>query len=280
MVLPLLYGKSNGTFLKFFELETMASTELNHLTKLIKGEKDPNLLGQPKYAQITHHISHMIEAGEWKPGDRLPSEAEMAKVLPVSLGTIQKALGRLAEQGAIVREHYRGTFVNGPRSLLGPWHLRFMDDDGKTLLPVHQEVIGVEKVSGEEPWASFLGHSKFYVCINRLIDINGEFTALSRFFVSGDKFGSLLEMPVKALDGMYIRAILRSRFGTPTLRLVEEVTCESLPDDICQVLQLPRDSVGMNFYIMSYGYREEPVSYHLVYVPPNSRRLELRENLA
>lgn len=256
----------------------MASTELKHLVKLVKKEKDPNFLSQPKYAQLAYHISHMIEAGEWKPGDRLPSEAEMAKVLPASLGTIQRALGRLSEQGAIVREHYRGTFVNGPHSLLGPWYLRFMDDDGKTLLPVHQEVTGIDKVSGQEPWASFLGQSRYYVCIKRVIDVNGEFNALSRFFVSGDKFGSLLEMPVKALDGKYIRAILRSRFGTPTLRLVEEVICESLPDDVCPTLGLPQGSVGMIFHIRSYGYRDEPVSYHQVYVPPNSRRLDLRKN--
>ena len=256
----------------------MTNTDLKHLTKLIKSEKDPILLGQPKYAQLADHISHMIEGGEWKPGDRLPSEAEMAKVLPASLGTIQKALGQLAKQGAIIREHYRGTFVNGPRSLLGPWHLRFKDDDGKTLLPVHQEVLGIEKVSGQEPWASFLGESQFYVCIKRFIDVNGEFNAFSRFFVSGDRFGSLLEMPVKALDGKYIRAILRSRFGSPTLRLVEEVTCEKMPDDVCQVLSLPHESVGMNFHIMSYGYRDEPMSYHLVYVPPNTRRLEIRDN--
>ena len=255
------------------------TAELNHLAKMMKEEQDANLLRQPKYMQLADHISHMIEAGEWKPGDRLPSEAEMAKILPTSLGTIQKALGRLAEHGAIVREHYKGTFVNGPRSLLGPWHLRFLDDDGKTLLPVRQEVLGIEKVSGEKPWEPFLGKSSYFVCIKRLIDVNGEFTALSRFFVSGDKFGNLLEMPVKALDGMYMRAILRSRFGTPTLRLVEEVTCEAMPDDVCQALGMARDSVGMVFHIMSYGYREEPVSYHLVYVPPNRRRLELRENL-
>ncbi len=256
----------------------MANSELKHLATLIKSEKDPKLLSQPKYAQFAYHISHMIEAGEWKPGDRLPSEAEMAKVLPASLGTIQKALGQLAKQGAIVRKHYRGTFVNGPRSLLGPWHLRFKDNDGKTLLPVHQEVLGIEKVSGQEPWASFLGESQFYVCIKRVIDVNGEFNALSRFFVSGNQFASLLEMPVKALDGKYIRAILRSRFGSPTLRLVEEVTCETLPDDVCQALGLPHESVGMSFHIMSYGYRDAPMSYHLVYVPPNARRLEIRDN--
>lgn len=256
------------------------SEELQHLKTMMEDESNAEVLRQPKYVQLADHISHMIETGEWKPGDRLPSEAEMAKSLPTSLGTIQKALGRLAEHGAIVREHYRGTFVNGPRSLLGPWHLRFLDDDGKTLLPVRQEVLGIEKVSGEKPFESFLGKSSFYVCIKRLIDVNGEFNALSRFYVSGDKFGSLLEMPVKALDGMYMRAILRSRFGTPTLRLVEEVTCEAMPDDVCQALNMARDSVGMSFHIMSYGYREEPVSYHLVFVPPNCRRLELRENMS
>lgn len=258
----------------------MANAQLKHLTRLIKQEKDPGVLARPKYIQIANHISHMIEAGEWKPGDRLPSEAEMAKALPVSLGTIQKALGRLAEQGAVLREHYRGTFVNGPRSLLGPWHLRFMDDDGKTLLPVQQEVIGIEKVQGADPWAPFLGPSQYYVCIKRMIDVNGEFKALSRFYVCGDTFGSLLDMPVKALDGMYIRAILSSRFGTPTLRLVEELTCEPLPDDVCRSLGLEKGIVGMTFHIMSYGYREQPVSYHLVYVPPNRRRLDLRENTA
>jgi DNA-binding GntR family transcriptional regulator len=245
---------------------------------MMKDEKNAELRRQPKYMQLADHISHMIETGQWKPGDRLPSEAEMAKTLPTSLGTIQKALGRLAEHGAVVREHYRGTFVKGPRSLLGPWHLRFLDDDGKTLLPINQKVLGIEKVSGKEPWESFLGKSSFFVCIKRLIDVNGEFNALSFFYVSGDKFGNLLAMPVNELDGMYMRAILRSRFGTPTLRLVEEVTCEAMPDDICQSLSLARDSVGMVFHIMSYGYREEPVSYHLVYVPPNKRRLELRSS--
>ena len=254
--------------------------ELKHLETMMKEEKDAEHLRQPKYMQLADHISHMIETGEWKPGDRLPSEAEMAKSLPTSLGTIQKALGRLAEHGAIVREHYRGTFVNGPRSLLGPWHLRFLDDDGKKLLPVNQEVLSIEKVSGKEPWESFLGKSSFFICIKRLIDVNGEFNALSFFYVSGDKFGKLFKLQATDLDGMYMRTLLQSRFGTQTLRVVEELTCDVMPDDVCQELGLAPGSAGMVFHIMSYGYRDEPVYYHLVFVPPNKRRLEIRENLA
>jgi len=257
----------------------MERSELRILAGRITSERDSEVLKRPKYVQLANHISHMIESGEWKPGDRIPSEAEMAKTVPASLGTIQKALGRLAEQGAIVRKHCRGTFVKGPRSLLGPWHLRFVGFDGKTLLPIRQEVLGIEKVSGEPPWDAFLGDAGFYVRIERMIDVNGEFKALSRFHVSGDLFGSLLDMPVTALEGMYIREILRSRFGTPTLRLIEEVTCEALPDDACRSLGLAPESVGMVFHIRSYGYRDQPVSYHLVHVPPSDRRLLMRENV-
>lgn len=254
--------------------------ELRHLETIMKGEKNAELLRQPKYVQLADHISHMIETGMWKSGDQLPSEAEMAKSLPTSLGTIQKALGRLADRGAVVREQYRGTFVNGPRSILGPWHLRFLDDDGKTLLPVNQEVLGAEKINEEGSWQSFLGDSTFYVCIKRLIDVNGEFNALSRFYLAGDKFGKLLELQATDLDGMYMRTLLQSRFGTQTLRVVEELTCDVMPDDVCQELGLAPGSAGMVFHIMSYGYRDEPVYYHLVFVPPNKRRLEIRENLA
>ena len=257
----------------------MERPEIRILAERIASEKEPEVLKRPKYVQLADHISHMIEAGEWKPGDRIPSEAEMARTVPASLGTIQKVLGRLVEQGAIVREHCRGTFVNGPRSLLGPWHLRFIGSDGRTLLPIHQKVLDIGKVAGEPPWGTFLGDASFYLCIKRMIDVGGEFNALSRFYVSGDLFGSLLDMPVTALEGKYIRETLRSRFGTPTLRLVEEVSCDALPDDACRSLGLPPDSVGMIFHIMSHGYRDEPISYHLVHVPSSNRRLLLSENV-
>jgi len=255
----------------------MSSAALKNLLQMIEKENDPNVLKQPKYAQLATHLSHMIESGAWKPGDKLPSEADMAEVLPASLGTIQKALNRLYDQGAIIRKHYRGTFVNGPQSLLGPWHLKFMGDDGNTILPINQEVVGIEKVRGEQPWASFLGESRFYVCIKRAVEVNDEFRAVSHFFVSGDKFGDLLDMPVKELNGTYIRAILKSRFGTPTLRLNEKVACQAFPHKVCESLDLLKASVGMVFHIQSYGYREEAISYHLVYLPPNRRLLELGE---
>ena len=110
--------------------------------------------------------------------------------------------------------------------------------------------------------------------------MNDEFRAVSHFFVSGEKYGDLLDMPITELDGTYIRAILRSRFGTPTLRLSEKVACQAFPREVCESLGLPEDSVGMVFHIQSYGYRDGAISYHLVYLPPNRRLLVLGEKQA
>lgn len=53
------------------------------------------------YEQVIDHIDHMIEDGELKFGDRLPSEREFAETLGVSRGTIRDAFRILESQGVI-----------------------------------------------------------------------------------------------------------------------------------------------------------------------------------
>jgi len=77
----------------------------------------------PLYYQLQEVLKAEIEAGKWRSGDKLPSEAEMARSFGVSMITLREALKGLAELGYIRREHGRGTFVErrkfdeGPREL-------------------------------------------------------------------------------------------------------------------------------------------------------------------
>ena len=52
-----------------------------------------------------------IGLGSYRPGARLPSEAELAEQLAVSRPTLREALRLLEERGLIYRRHGRGTFV-------------------------------------------------------------------------------------------------------------------------------------------------------------------------
>ena len=62
-----------------------------------------------KVSTIADSIIGNIESGELHEGERLPSEEKLAAHYDVSVGTVQKALARLATTGIISRERGRGS---------------------------------------------------------------------------------------------------------------------------------------------------------------------------
>ena len=68
----------------------------------------------PLYEQIYMDIFNAITNGKYKPGERIPSEKELAEKYGVSRITSKKALEMLAEEGKIVRMAGKGSFVIEP----------------------------------------------------------------------------------------------------------------------------------------------------------------------
>lgn len=65
----------------------------------------------PLYIQIKKHIETQINDGIYKPHDKLPSEAELAKKFNVSRITSKNAIARLVEEGKVYRIAGKGSFV-------------------------------------------------------------------------------------------------------------------------------------------------------------------------
>src|SRR6478736_4298595 len=65
----------------------------------------------PLYQQIKGLILQSLEAGEWKPGEAIPSEMDLAARLRVSQGTVRKAIDELAAEHILMRRQGKGTFV-------------------------------------------------------------------------------------------------------------------------------------------------------------------------
>ena len=81
---------------------------------------------QPRYAEIADYLRSLIAESE--PGDRLPSDADLADRFEVSRMTARQAVQVLASEQLLVREQGRGTFVTDhpvPRVLGSP--LSFTD---------------------------------------------------------------------------------------------------------------------------------------------------------
>ena len=69
--------------------------------------------------QVALQIIGMISAGKWKPGDKLPSEAELCKELHVGRSTLREALKSLSFAGLLRMRAGEGTYIaQGYRSFL------------------------------------------------------------------------------------------------------------------------------------------------------------------
>lgn len=61
---------------------------------------------------VMDKIKSDIESGKLRPGERLPSEAELSKQLGVSRATLREALRLLEEEKIVIRRHGVGTFIH------------------------------------------------------------------------------------------------------------------------------------------------------------------------
>lgn len=101
----------------------------------IEGRETPDF--RPLYAQVKDLIIRRLIAGDWKPGELLPSEFRLADMFNVSQGTVRKALDEMAAQNLVVRRQGRGTYVaehSPQRSLFHFFHI--VDAAGQRLMPV------------------------------------------------------------------------------------------------------------------------------------------------
>ena len=69
----------------------------------------------PYYYQLEQLLREKIENGRLKPGDALPSEAELCFIFRVSRTVVRQALNKLCQDGIVYKEKGKGTFVAKPK---------------------------------------------------------------------------------------------------------------------------------------------------------------------
>ena len=233
--------------------------------------------GLSKYMALRGAILHMIEERHWQPGDQVPPEQEFTRLVNVSLGTVQKSLRLLAEDGILSREHGRGTFVKVDSTRLNnPHHFRFVGDDNQTLLPIYTDVIGCDIVSTTGAWSHFLGDDPC-VCLQRVIDVNHEFNCYALFYLQAEQFGSLCDLSLQTLNGMNLKHLLAKQFGVETRQINYRLRAGEIPPAACDVLGLSRQAIGLIAENFGRTHQKRPLYYQQLFVPPTNRRLMMED---
>ncbi|GAA0309649.1 GntR family transcriptional regulator [Psychrobacter aestuarii] len=68
----------------------------------------------PRYEQVRWYIQSLLVDNKWDTDTALPTEQELAATCEVSVGTVRKAVEKLVEDGVLVKQQGRGTFLKQP----------------------------------------------------------------------------------------------------------------------------------------------------------------------
>ena len=90
------------------------------------------LAPEPKYRQVYAALRREIQSGQWKGGERLPSEADLVRQFGASRITIGRAVRDLQAAGLVERRAGSGTFVKKPAVATGVSFGLLIPDLGET----------------------------------------------------------------------------------------------------------------------------------------------------
>jgi GntR family transcriptional regulator len=233
----------------------------------------------PRYAQLREVIISAIEDRFWGQGDKLPAEVEIARTTPFSLGTVQKALKALVDDGILIRRQGAGTFIAEDRRKMDrPWHCRFESDNEGIFLPVYPKVLLRKRIHSREKWAQLLDPKEMrLIQIDRLIRVGNEFNVYCKIFLNEERFSGFLKKKITDLEQANFKTLIRAEYNLPITHMANNLRVAKLPNTICRAIAVETEMIGLIYEIIASSGRKNPVYYQELFIPPNDRRLHISD---
>jgi GntR family transcriptional regulator len=197
----------------------------------------------PLYRQIRERLLDGLQAGDWRPGEPIPSETELASRYGVSQGTVRKAIDELAAENLLVRRQGRGTFVASHQEPRAQFRfLRLRPNEGDAVQPVSRILeCRRQRAPSEIARALELKAGDPVVTIRRLLEFDGVPTVLDEIWLPGTPFRGLTAERVKSYMGP-LYGLLETEFGMRMIRASERLRAVAAAPEQAAVLGVPEGS--------------------------------------
>lgn len=214
----------------------------------------------PLYRQIKGLITGSLQSGEWKPGDMLPSEFELAARYKVSQGTVRKAIDELAQEHLVLRRQGKGTFVATHHEARAQFRfLRLVPDNGEQYYP-ESKFLEVKRLRAPSEVARLLelkaGDAVVY--IKRVQYFNSVATVVEELWLSGTIFKGLTAERLNEYKGpMY--GLFELEFNTTMIRASEKIRAVAADPQVASLLQVEPNWPLLSAERVSFTYGDKPV---------------------
>lgn len=214
----------------------------------------------PLYLQIKTLITQGLQSGEWKPGEAIPSEGELARRYGVSQGTVRKAIDEMAAENLLIRRQGKGTFVATHQEARAQFRfLRLAPDDARDEV-ASSRVLDCRRIkaSAEIARALALRAGDAVVAIRRVLSFDGVPTVFDALWLNGAVFKGLTAERIAAYQGP-LYGFFEAEFGTPMTRAEERIRAVAADDVSAGVLAVAPGAPLLEVERVSMTYGDRPV---------------------
>ena len=214
----------------------------------------------PLYQQIKDLLVQGLERGEWKPGELIPSELELAARFQVSQGTVRKAVDELAAEHLVVRRQGKGTFVATHHEARAQYRfLRVVPDEGEPA-PAVSRFIECKRIRAPSDVARLLvlRAGDPVVFLRRLLTFEDVPVVLDDIWLPGPVFKGLTAERLAEYKGP-LYGLFETEFGTRMIRAEEHIRAVAAEAEAAKLLQIRTGDPLLLVERVSYTYGERPV---------------------
>lgn len=219
---------------------------------------------RPLYEQIKVLITQSLIAGEWRPGEAIPSEIELAARFKVSQGTVRKAIDELAAENILVRRQGKGTYVaTHNEESIKLRFLRLTAGDGKKEL-LENQLLECNRSKASTDIARQLGikAGAAVIDIKRLLSFSGKPVILDHIIIPAGPFKGLNGNKIQENNGsMY--SMYETQYGIRMIRAEERLQAVAADEATAQLLGVAPGMPLLRIERISYTYGDKPMEWRL-----------------
>lgn len=217
----------------------------------------------PLYQQIKGLILQSLQSGEWKPGEAIPSEMDLAARYRVSQGTVRKAIDELAAENLLVRRQGKGTFVatHAERQIQYRF-LKLIPDNGDLSSegPAQRHIIDCKRIraSVEIARALSMRTGDAALQVRRVLSFAAVPTILEDLWLPAAPFKGLTAERLRDYNGpMY--ALFETEFDVRMVRAEEKIRAVLPDSEQCTLLKISPQTPLLSVERIAYTYNDAPM---------------------
>jgi GntR family transcriptional regulator len=219
---------------------------------------------KPLYEQIKVFLTQSLIAGEWKPGESIPSEIELAARFNVSQGTVRKAIDALAMENILIRRQGKGTFVATHKEEQSKLRfLRLTAADGYKQ-PLNNRMLECKRLKADNDISQLTGLKKgtAVIEIQRLLMFSDAPKILDYIIVQSKFFRGLNSARISEHNGS-LYSMYETVYGIPMVRAEEKLTAVAATPEQARMLDVEPGFPLLRVERVAFTYGDKPMEWRV-----------------